>query len=310
MIKGSLVPNITIFDADGKIDDAKTCWHMRWMFEKGVDGLFLTGSYGAGPLMTHDERVHIFKLAKEVAAEFGGKTLFGHVGCVDTKGTVALAQAAQEVGLDAVSSVPPFYYKYTDEEILRFYTALIKSVDIPVFAYNNPSTTRFTFNAGIVRKLQEVGLKGLKDSPLAVGFLSVVQYEAKHTGKDFQVIIGSSTGWLPYYYMGVEAMIAGMNNYAPEIIAYMLKATVAGEKEKAEKAYLAMMKVSKAMHFTDSTIATHMALYARGFDAGFARQPFQLPPFSDPQYGNLLKMLQTHFDELGLELTTGDHKIS
>lgn len=288
----------------------KTRWHMRWMFQHNVDGLFLTGSYGAGPLMTHDERVQIFTLAKEVASEFSGKILFGHVGCVDTKGTVALAKAAQDIGLDAVSSVPPFYYKYTDEEIIDFYSALIKSVSIPVYAYNNPSTTRFTFNAGIVRKLQEVGLKGLKDSPLAVGFLSAVQYDAKLSGKDFQVIIGSSTGWLPYYYMGVEAMIAGMNNYAPEVIDLMLRATVAGDTAVAEKAYLVMLKISKAMHFTDSTIATHMALYARNFDAGYPRAPFKLPPFGDPKYAELRTMLETNFAELGLSLSCGQYNAS
>jgi hypothetical protein len=26
------------------------------------------------------------------------------------------------------------------------------------------------------------------------------------------IILGSSKGWLPYYYMGSRAMIAGMNN--------------------------------------------------------------------------------------------------
>jgi len=52
MIKGSLVPNITFFDARGDLDIEKTKWHMRWMFEKGLDGLFLTGSYGSGPKIT------------------------------------------------------------------------------------------------------------------------------------------------------------------------------------------------------------------------------------------------------------------
>lgn len=47
MIQGSLVPNITIFTEDGDLDLARTRWHIDWMFSKGVDGLFLTGSYGA-----------------------------------------------------------------------------------------------------------------------------------------------------------------------------------------------------------------------------------------------------------------------
>ena len=64
MIQGSLVPNITIFDADGRLDVERTRWHMEWMFSHGVDGLFLTGSYGAGPLMTNNERIEVFEIAK------------------------------------------------------------------------------------------------------------------------------------------------------------------------------------------------------------------------------------------------------
>lgn len=47
MIRGPLVPNITILDNQGNLDLEKTKWHMRWMFEKRVDGPFLIGSYGS-----------------------------------------------------------------------------------------------------------------------------------------------------------------------------------------------------------------------------------------------------------------------
>ena len=73
MIKGSLVPNITFFNQKGQLDLEKTKCHMRWMFSRGVAGLFLTGSYGSGPMISLEERVDIFKAAKEVASEFSGK---------------------------------------------------------------------------------------------------------------------------------------------------------------------------------------------------------------------------------------------
>ena len=82
MITGSLVPNVTIFDADGNLDIEKTKWHMGWMFDRGLDGLFLTGSYGSGPLMSVEERTEVFRAAKEVAAGYEGKTLIAHVGCI------------------------------------------------------------------------------------------------------------------------------------------------------------------------------------------------------------------------------------
>ncbi|MEW6548761.1 MAG: dihydrodipicolinate synthase family protein [Spirochaetota bacterium] len=310
-IKGNLVPNITIFDEKGNIDEAKTLWHMKWMFSKGVDGLFLTGSYGAGPLMTNEERISIFRLAKKAASEFGGKILLPHVGCIDTKNTVALAKAAEEIGVDAVGAVPPFYYKHSDEVVVEYYKAIIDAVSIPVYAYNNPETSRYTFNLKTIQKLKDYGLAGMKDSPLAIGFVSQVAYlaqEAQARGaKPFQVIIGTSTGWLPLHFMGVEAMIAGMNNWAPEITAEMVRATFAGEMDRARNAYLVMMDLSAKLHFTDSTIASHMALYARGFDAGFPRKPMLLPPFSDPKYGEIRGMIGDALSKLGLPFENESH---
>jgi dihydrodipicolinate synthase/N-acetylneuraminate lyase len=306
MIKGSLVPNITIFDKQGKIDFEKTSWHMNWMFEKGVDGLFLTGSYGAGPLMTNEERLELIRAAKEVAAKHGNKIILPHAGCIDTVHTVELARAVDRLGVDAIGVVPPFYYKHTDDIIIAYYKEIIDTVKTPVFAYNNPETSRYTFNLKTIRALRDYGLAGMKDSPLSIGFLSRVAYEAQELGKDFQVIAGTSTGWLPLYYMGIRATIAGMNNWAPEIMTEMVRATFAGETEKARKAYLVMMDLSAKLHFTDSTIASHMALYARGFDAGYPRKPMLLPPFGDSKYQEIRAWLEAGFAELELPFTAGD----
>ena len=304
-IHGSLVPNITIFDAAGRIDEVKTRWHMDWMLGKGVDGLFLTGSYGAGPLMSTEERISIFKLAKKSIDGFKGRILLPHVGCIDTQNAVELAKAAEAIGADAVGAVPPFYYKHTDEVIVEYYKAIIDAVKIPVFAYNNPETSRYTFNLKTVKLLQDYGLAGMKDSPLSIGLISQVVYGAEEAGKDFQLIIGTSTGWLPLDHMGVKACIAGMSNWAPEIMSELVRATFAGEWARARKAYLVMMDLSAKLHFTDSTIASHMALYARGFDAGFPRKPMILPAFGNAKYKEIRQILEKGFAELGLPFETG-----
>ena len=308
MIRGSIVPNITFFDSRGDLDTDRTKWHMRWMFERGLDGLFLTGSYGAGPLMTNEERIEVFRAAREVASEFTDKTLIPHVGCVDTKSTVELAKAADEIGADGIAAVPPFYYKHSEDLVIAFYREIIESVDTPVYAYNNPATSRFTFTLGAIQKLQQMGLAGIKDSPLEVGFVSTVYLDAKINNKDFEVILGTSNGWFPFYHMGIRATIAGMNNWAPEIITAMVQRTFDGDLDGAERAYLVMMDLSRKMHFTDSTIASHMGLYARGFDGGFPRKPMLLPPFDEPKYSEIRGILRKGFDELGIEMETGDDR--
>ncbi|MDF2519938.1 MAG: dihydrodipicolinate synthase [Clostridia bacterium] len=284
MIKGVLVPNITIFDTKGEIDKAKTQKHMRWMFENGVDGFFLTGSYGAGPLMTIEERVEVFNLAKEVAKDFPGKSLIAHVGTADTASAVKLAIEAEKAGIHAIGAVPPFYYKYNEAEVVGYYEEIVKAVKIPVYAYNNPTTTRFAFTEKTVEKLQKVGVAGLKDSSLDMKFLSQVYYNVKNTKKDFQVIIGTEVGCLPMYLMGIDTIIGGMCNYVPELVSEMYRLVKEGPAEKAEKVYEAMMDFRKIMSVADSTVVSHMALYARGFDAGYPRRPMTLPDFNDPKY--------------------------
>lgn len=309
MIRGSLVPNITFFDAEGNLDREQIRWHMRWMFENGVDGLFLTGSYGAGPMMSTQERIEIFQIAKEVASELCGKILLPHVGCIDTKSSVELAKAAERIGVDAIGAVPPFYYKHSEELIIQYYKEIVESVHTPMYAYNNPETSRFSFSINTVQKLQQLGLAGMKDSPLEVGFVTSVYYDAKINHKPFDLILGTSKGWLPFYYMGVQAMIAGMNNYAPEIITALVKWTFAGDIQKSERAYLVMMDLSRKLHFMDSTIVSHMGLYARGFNGGFPRKPMLLPEFTNPKYKEIRDWLKSGFDQLGLEMKTGDYKI-
>ena len=286
-IKGTLVPNITFFTQDNKVDEKLCRWHMNWMLDHGVNGLFVTGSHGAGPLMTNEERISVIKLAREVADQHPGSYIIAHVGCADTPSTVALAKAAEEIGCDAVGAVPPFYYTYKDDVVVDYYKAITEAVKVPVFAYNNPKTTHTTMSPDMIAKLQAVGVAGLKDSSMNAYLLTRVFYDSKLNHKNFKVIIGTSTGWLPYSTMGIDTMIAGMCNYAPEIVSTLYKYTSTGDMERAEKAYLIMMNYLAKCRFTDSTIVSHMVLKARGFDCGYPRLPMTLPAFDDLKYAQL-----------------------
>lgn len=298
MIRGILAPNITFFKKDGSIDYDKCRWHLNWMFDNGVNGAFLTGSYGAGPLMTLDERVSLFKLAKEVSDQHPGTFLIAHVGCADTESSIKLAQEAEKIGIEAIGAVPPFYYAYTEDRVIEYYRAIAHSVKIPLYAYNNPFTTRTTMNFNTVLKLQEAGVRGVKDSSMNVAFITTTFYDAKVNHKDFKVIIGTSTGWLPFSLMGIDTMICGMCNYAPEIIKKLYDYTVSGDMERAEKAYRIMMVYSMKCKFVDSTIASHMILKARGFDAGYPRLPMSIPEDGDPKYAELKAQFEEAISEM------------
>jgi len=169
-IKGIIAPNLTLFNKNNKIDLMKNKVHMEWMINNGVNGFFLTGSYGSGPLMSVEERVEIYKLAVELKRKYDDLKLIAHVGCIDTESTLVLAKEAERCGVDIIASVAPYYYKYSEDNILSFYEKIVSEVSIPVYAYNNPKTTGFTFSLAFIDKLKKCGVKGMKDSSMNCEF--------------------------------------------------------------------------------------------------------------------------------------------
>ena len=72
--------------------------------------------------------------------------MIAHVGCIGTDMAVDLAEHAARCGVDAISSIPPFYYAFSFEEIKSYYNRLADTVNLPVLLYNFPAFSGVTLN--------------------------------------------------------------------------------------------------------------------------------------------------------------------
>jgi len=63
-----------------------------------------------------------------------------------------------------VASIPPWYYRYPETDLLNYFRALIKAVQIPVFVYNNPDLCGNPVTPAMIKILAAEGLAGYKDS--------------------------------------------------------------------------------------------------------------------------------------------------
>jgi len=276
-IKGSIAPNLTFFDAEGNIDETITRWHMNWILDNGVNGLFVTGTYGSGYLMSPEQRVRVYEIAKEASEAHEGSFVIAHVGANDTATSVYLTENAAKLGFAAVSAINPYTFKYTDDELLGYYKALIAAAgDMPVFAYNNPDLTNKVIDFKMVKKLQSIGIAAIKDSSINIQLASSIYHDNFMNGKDFQYISGTTTAWLALHKLGCNAMIAGVCNYAPELVSALYRLSCGDDEEKANKAYQLVNKVSAAVKKGNSLVSSHIALKARGFDAGFMKAPLMV----------------------------------
>ena len=66
--------------------------------------------------MTTEERKRIVEI---VVDEVSGKTpMVAHIGSIGTKTSILLAQHARETGVKGISSLPPLYYSFTNDQII------------------------------------------------------------------------------------------------------------------------------------------------------------------------------------------------
>ena len=109
---------------------------MNWHLKEGMSGFYLTGGTGEGPVLQKETRKRIVEIAKD---EAGGRcSLIVHVGAIDLRTAVELARHASDVGVDAISSVPPFFFKYGEPQIRDYYQALSDASGLPLLMYASP----------------------------------------------------------------------------------------------------------------------------------------------------------------------------
>ena len=87
-------------------------------------------------MLRFDERRQV--LATLVQSAGGRVPVIAHVGTPRTRDAVELAKHAEQDGASAVSLVPPYYYKYSREEIIAYYRRVLDAISIPVILYNIP----------------------------------------------------------------------------------------------------------------------------------------------------------------------------
>lgn len=129
----------------------------------GIDGLYVGGSTAETYLQSYDERV---KVLQSVAKFAKGKTsIIAQVGDINPKICHQLARVAADAGYDAISSIPPFYFKYQWAELKAFYKELAAITDVPFVIYNIPALTGVTLNAEQITELLNLpNVIGLKNT--------------------------------------------------------------------------------------------------------------------------------------------------
>jgi len=283
--KGIIPPVLTTFDSEGNIDE-KRYLNLIDFLSKKVHGLFVCGTYGGGPLMTVDERKKVTELAIKGAVDRVPE--IAHIGSSNPNDIFELAKHAEHSGAKAVATVVPFYFPYSQADIVRFFKKLIESTALPVFIYNNPKTTGVTIDIETLKKLKDVGLYGIKDSTFDLLYFYGVKFNMDMD--EFCYISGTEAFIMPSIPLGADAAICGLANALPEPVLELYEKSIEGDYEKALELQLRVNKLRDIQHYAQSIPAIHAMLKMRGIDSGYPRHPYSL--VSDSVYRKIENALK------------------
>lgn len=275
---------ITPFDAEGEVDVAKLENYINYLCDK-VDGLFVGGSYGSGPIMTVAQRKTLAEVTIKTCA--GRVPVIMHIGTTNLADTIELAQHAEKAGADALAAVTPFYYRHTPNVIKQYYADLINSVDLPVIAYNNPKYSNFCISGDFLAELADIGLQGIKDSSADISLF--YDFMAKVDKGGFLFLIGSQTHLLPAVVGGAHGCVSGLSNAFPEFIKEIYTKCKEGKFAEARDMQL---KANMLRSVTGSGIPVpfyHAVLPMLGVDIGLPRRPFL--PLPEQEVERIRKVL-------------------
>ncbi|MBQ4055045.1 MAG: N-acetylneuraminate lyase [Clostridia bacterium] len=160
-IKGMIPAFVTPFKADGSLNLEAAKAHAKRLIEKGADGLYVGGSSGEMILLSNDERKLLLETLMETVP--AGFPIIAHIGAANPADAYDLALHAEKLGVAAISSVTPFYYKYSFAEIKKYYETISKLVKTPMIIYNIPMLSGSSLNMAQLFELLSIeGVAGMK----------------------------------------------------------------------------------------------------------------------------------------------------
>ena len=275
--KGIIPPLITSFDKNGDFYEKGQREIIEFLIPY-IDAVYPCGTYGSGPLMSVEERK---KVAETIVDQINGRiyTII-HVGSANTRDTIELAKYSQQIGADAVGAIAPYYFKYSEKEIINHFVQLVNSVDMPVYVYNNPSLSGNNITPAMLEKLSKEGIAGVKDS--SFDLVNFYLYQDAVENPDFDFIIGTEAIALASFLSGGNAAICGVANVIPEPLHDLWQLVKERRWEEAQKLQFKVIKIRKIMKMGSTLTNCYAILKMRGVDAGQPRLPYL--PVSEELY--------------------------
>ncbi|MFM9064748.1 MAG: dihydrodipicolinate synthase family protein [Pirellula sp.] len=227
MFSGLIPPMITPMRSRDRLDVDGLGRLVEHLIAGGVHGLFVLGTTGEAPSLSH-------RLQQEVVSrtvEFVAGRAPVLVGITDTSfvESVRLAEHAHKVGASGLVLSTPYYFPAGQTELKYYVDELMPELPLPVMLYNIPSLTKVWFEIETLQELSEhTQVVGLKDSSGDLAYFERA-VGLKKLRPEWSIMIGPEALLAKSLALGGDGGVAGGANLYPNLFVSLYESYRQGD---------------------------------------------------------------------------------
>lgn len=279
-----LTSMITPFQSGGEVDYERAKELAVKLVNSGSDGVVVAGTTGEAPTLTREEQTKLFEEVRNVLEPHF--TVVAGTGSNNTEEAVTYTRDAEEVGVDAVLLVTPYYNKPTQEGMYQHFKSIAGSTKLPCILYNVPGRTNINLAPDTTVRLSEMpNIVGIKESSANFEQSAAIIEQAS---EGFLVWSGNDADTFPIMCMGGYGAIAVATHLIGRQFKYMMDMLLDGSVEGAASEHRRLLPIMTGIYDVTNPIPIRYLLGVAGFDVGSPRLPLTDP---DEETKRVLKEL-------------------
>ena len=271
--KGVIPAFYACYDEKGEISPAGVQRLAQYFIDKGVKGVYVNGSSGECIYQSVEDKKIVLENVMKVAK--GKLTVIAHVACNNTKDSMELAAHAESLGVDAIASIPPIYFRLPDHAIAKYWNDISSAAPNTDFViYNIPQLAGVALSSSLFAEMRKnPRVIGVKNSSMPVQDIQMFKADA---GDDYIIFNGPDEQFISGRVIGAEAGIGGTYGVMPELFLKMNELVKAGQLEAAMPIQYAANSIIYKMcsaHGNMYAVIKAILKLNEGFDIGSVRAP-------------------------------------
>ena len=270
IFKGAGVALVTPMKENGEINYEVLGDLIEDQIAKKTDAIIICGTSGEAPTLEDDE--HLEAIRYTVVKTAGRIPVIAGTGSNNTAHAIMMSKEAQKLGADGCLLVAPYYNKATQNGLVKHFTAIAGSIDIPCVLYNVPSRTGSNIlPETAVRLAKEVdNIVAIKE---ASGNISQVGQLAALAEGVLDIYSGNDDQIVPICSLGGIGVISVLSNVAPLETHNMVEYCLTGRYEEARHLQHRALDLVNALFCEVNPIPVKAGLQMQGFAVGAPRLP-------------------------------------